>query len=151
MEEQLGWRQSLADPGRLARVAERSQTAPIGDWGRRDPGNGRLRLRHARYGKKAISDSDQSGFPPCPQCTMLGQSERRKWLIRLRQIVVIEKGLLGSLGSRRTRRHGRERNAGYAGHEAVEALTGFVLQDKALGQETVAKGVGGGGFFPLRG
>ena len=37
------------------------------------------------------------------------------------------------------------------GDELVEALTGFVFQDNALGQETVAEGVGGGVFFALRG
>jgi hypothetical protein len=37
------------------------------------------------------------------------------------------------------------------GHELVKALAGFVFQDNALGQETVAEGVGGGAFFPLRG
>jgi hypothetical protein len=37
------------------------------------------------------------------------------------------------------------------GQEVVKTLVGFVLEDKALGQETVAKGVGGGVFFPLRG
>jgi hypothetical protein len=37
------------------------------------------------------------------------------------------------------------------GDELVEALTRFVFQDNALGQETVAEGVGGGAFFPLRG
>jgi hypothetical protein len=37
------------------------------------------------------------------------------------------------------------------GHEVVKTLVGFVLQDHALGQETVAKGVGGGVFFPLEG
>ena len=37
------------------------------------------------------------------------------------------------------------------GDELVEALTRFVFQDNALGQETVAEGVGGGALFPLRG
>ena len=112
MEEQLGWRQSLADTDRLARMTERSQSAPIGGWGRRDPGNGRLRLRQARYGKKPISDSDQSGFPPYPQCTMLGQSETRKCLIRRRQIVVeilldlLHEPLADFLGGAVHREHG---------------------------------------------
>jgi hypothetical protein len=37
------------------------------------------------------------------------------------------------------------------GHEVVKTLVGFVFQDNTLGQETVAEGVGGGAFFPLRG
>ena len=61
-----------------------------------DPGNGPLRLPHAKYGTKPISNSEQSGFPPCPQCTMPRQSKTRKLLIRLRQCVVTKKGLLGS-------------------------------------------------------
>jgi hypothetical protein len=44
-------------------MAEQSQNAPIGDWGRRDPGNGPLRLAHAKYGTKPISDNEQSGTP----------------------------------------------------------------------------------------
>jgi hypothetical protein len=40
---------------------------------------------------------------------------------------------------------------GMLGHEVVKTLTEFVFQDKALSQETVAKGVDGGAFFPLRG
>jgi hypothetical protein len=36
-------------------------------------------------------------------------------------------------------------------YEVVKTLVGFVLQNNALGQETVAKGVGGGTFFSLRG
>lgn len=31
----------------------------------------------------------------CPQCTMPRQSQMRKWLIRLRQCAVTQKGLLG--------------------------------------------------------
>jgi hypothetical protein len=37
------------------------------------------------------------------------------------------------------------------GEEVVKALSGFVFQDHAPGQETVAEGVSGGAFFPLRG
>src|ERR1017187_9673290 len=76
-------------------MTERSQNAPTSGWGRRDPGNGlrqrtiAWRLPHARYGRKPISDSDQKRIPPCPQCTVLGQSEIPKWLIRFRQTVVI--------------------------------------------------------------
>jgi hypothetical protein len=37
------------------------------------------------------------------------------------------------------------------GHEVVKTLTGFAFEDGALGEETVAEGVGGGVFFPLKG
>jgi len=37
------------------------------------------------------------------------------------------------------------------GHEVVKTLVGFVFEDHALGQETVAEGVSGGALFPLRG
>jgi hypothetical protein len=36
-------------------------------------------------------------------------------------------------------------------YEVVKTLVGFVFEDKALGQETVAKGVDGGMFLPLKG
>ena len=37
------------------------------------------------------------------------------------------------------------------GHEVVKTLAGFVFENHALSQETVAEGVSGGPFFPLRG
>jgi hypothetical protein len=46
---------------------------------------------------------------------------------------------------------GRRESLDMLGHEVVKTVVGFVFQDKALGQETVAKGVGGGVFFPLGG
>ena len=52
------------DTGRVARKTKQSQSGPIGDWGRRDPGNGPLRLRYMKYETKPISDGDQSGFAP---------------------------------------------------------------------------------------
>jgi hypothetical protein len=50
--------------GAGGRRPERSQNAPIGGRGRRDPRNRPMRLLHARCGTKPNSDNDQSGFPP---------------------------------------------------------------------------------------
>jgi hypothetical protein len=55
----------------------------------------------------------------------------------------LDHGELDAIGGRET--------LDMLGHEVVKALAGFVFQDNALGQETVAEGVGGGAFFPLRG
>src|SRR5271157_2258481 len=45
-------------------MTKQSQSAPIGGWGRRNLGNGSLRLPHARRGTKPISDHDPGGYAP---------------------------------------------------------------------------------------